>query len=261
MENKLQKLQQVVDSRNRIKNKLIQLKLVDNTAKLSDCADALETIDSLGGGGGDTLKTLLDTTKSAYGLFHSYKTGTSVDELISYNSTENVTNMKDMFYNCFKLLSIPSLNTRNVTNMSRLAFQCSALKQVPVFDTPKVTDVSYMFKACGVLTEVSMLDMSNVTTTDSMFSNCYKLKKVKLSKVSNKITASPYWFSNCESLELIDFRGATSVPTLTNTYAFSSVPSTCKVVVPDALFYSWKNGTNWSSLSVTWVKESEYVEE
>ena len=38
----------------------------------------------------DTLKALLDTTKSTYYMFYEY-TGTSVDGLISYNATENDT--------------------------------------------------------------------------------------------------------------------------------------------------------------------------
>ena len=38
----------------------------------------------------NTLKKLLDATKSAYNLFYSYK-GTSVDDLIQPNDTENVT--------------------------------------------------------------------------------------------------------------------------------------------------------------------------
>ena len=45
-------------------------------------------IDSLPSGGGNTLKTLLDATKSCYYLFFNYK-GTSVNDLISY-STFNI---------------------------------------------------------------------------------------------------------------------------------------------------------------------------
>ena len=43
-----------------------------------------------------TLKKLLDARKSAYYLFYQYS-GTSVDDLISYSDTENVTDMSYMF--------------------------------------------------------------------------------------------------------------------------------------------------------------------
>ena len=49
-----------------------------------------------GGGGENTLKKLLDATKSCYYLFRSYG-GTSVDDIIQPNDTENVTNMDYMF--------------------------------------------------------------------------------------------------------------------------------------------------------------------
>ena len=49
--------------------------------------------------GGETVrsvKLLLDATKSCYYLFRTYK-GTSVDDLIQYSDTENVTTMDYMF--------------------------------------------------------------------------------------------------------------------------------------------------------------------
>ena len=70
-----------------------------------------------GGSSENTLKKLLDATKSAKYLFSDY-TGTSVDDLISYSDTENVTDMIDMFTSCSNLQTIPRLNTSNVTNMN-----------------------------------------------------------------------------------------------------------------------------------------------
>ena len=72
-------------------------------------------IDSLPSGGGNTLKTLLDATKSTYYLFYNYN-GTSVNDLISYSDTSSVTNMRCMFYECQKLTTIPALNSNAFTN-------------------------------------------------------------------------------------------------------------------------------------------------
>ena len=59
-----------------------------------DFSDKILSIQT--GGGGTTVKNLLDATKSCYYLFRSYK-GTSVDDLIQYSDTENVTTMDYMF--------------------------------------------------------------------------------------------------------------------------------------------------------------------
>lgn len=302
---------------------------------------------------GDTLKTLLDATKSAYYLFSSYK-GTSVEGLIPYNATENVTNMGNMFYNCpnltevtplatsnvtdmgnmfnscpkltkvplldtsnvtrmermfsndsilaevplfdtskvtdmtamfyncYKLTSVPSFDTSNVTkmnnmftfcevltrvpmfntgnvaNMSSMFSTCRALKEVPQLDTKNVTDINSMFTGCRNITEVVLSDISKATSLSSMFYSCYSLKKVVLGQISSKVRSSSSWFYDCKALEVIHFKDATSIPTLSATNAFYSVPSTCKVVIPDALYDSWTTATNWSAINVTWTKESEY---
>ena len=86
-------------------------------------------IDSLPSGGGGSLKTLLDATKSTYNLFYNYK-GTSVNDLISYGDTENVTTMNSMFYGCSNLTTNPQLNTSKVTNMNNMFRECSHLTTI-----------------------------------------------------------------------------------------------------------------------------------
>jgi surface protein len=212
------------------------------------------------GSGGDTLKTLLDATKSTYYMFNASKI-TTFEGLISYNATENVTNMSNMFYNCSNLASVPLFNTSNSTFMSSMFQNCYKLGSVPIFNTSKVTNMQSMFNQCQNITTVTIADVSNVTSVMNMFYACYALKKVVLEKISSKLTSSDYWFYGCEDLEVIHFKGATGVPTLSGISAFNRVPSTCKVVIPDALYDTWTNKTNWSAINVTWVKESEYTEE
>lgn len=100
-----------------------------------------------------SVKALLDATKSAYYLFYQYK-GTSVDGIISYSDTANVTTMKYMFSNCNNLTTIPLL------------------------DTSSVTDLSYMFNNCASLTSVPELDLSNVTNYIAIFSGCTSLTSI-----------------------------------------------------------------------------------
>jgi hypothetical protein len=95
----------------------------------------------------------------------------------------------------------------------------------------------------------------------SMFWYCPNLTKVKLQGISKKLTTTSQWFYECTSLELIDFRGATGVPKLSSTNAFTNVPSTCKIVIPDSLYDEWTTATNWVATNLVYVKESEYVEQ
>ena len=78
----------------------------------------------------DTLKTLLDTTKSTSHLFSGNTNITNIDGLLSYDSTENVTNMYDMFSGCTKLTTLPALNTEKVTNMDTMFNGCSQLTNI-----------------------------------------------------------------------------------------------------------------------------------
>jgi hypothetical protein len=67
-------------------------------------------------------------------------------------------------------------------------------------------------------------------------------------------------FNGCSSIAFYDFRGHTSVPTLSSSNAFSGIASDCKIVVPDELYDTWITATNWSSSSVSKyiVKASEF---
>jgi hypothetical protein len=57
-----------------------------------------------------------------------------------------------------------------------------------------------------------------------------------------------------------DFSKHESVPTLEATSAFKSIPSDCKIVVPDALYDEWIAATNWSTYAANIVKSSEFTE-
>ena len=115
--------------------------------------------------GGNTLKNLLDATKSGYYLFYDYK-GTSVDDLIQPSDTENVTAMNAMFSNCSNLTTIPLLNTSNVTTMHNMFFNC------------------------GKLTTVPALNVSNVVGTNNMFYNCTNLKSILMTNIGTNLDIS-----------------------------------------------------------------------
>ena len=170
-------------------------------------------------GGENTLKNLLDATKSCYYLFRDYK-GTSVDDLIQPNDTENVTNMGYMFTNCDKLTSIPQLNTSKVTNMYKMFNYCSKLTSIPQLNTSNVTDMRDMFSDCWALTTVPAIDANNVTNPNylpNVFWNRMNLKSILMTNigVNLKISASTKFEREDLLVILNNLKTVTTATTLT----------------------------------------------
>ena len=138
---------------------------------------------------GGSLKALLDGTKSAYNLFYQY-TGTSVDDLISYSDTTNVTNMGYMFNSCTNLTLVPALDTSKVTDMSYMFNGCTSLTTIPQLDISKVTNMRGMFYGCTSLTTVPELDVANVANMDSMFYNCSNLTEIHMRNIKESFDIS-----------------------------------------------------------------------
>lgn len=113
-----------------------------------------------------TLKAFLDATQSAYSLFYNYK-GTSVDGLIRFEDTTNVTNMSYMFNNCSNLSTIPELYTSNVTNMSYMFGECSNLTTTPSLNVSNVTNFGGIFDYCSKLTSIGLYGFTRSIKIDS----------------------------------------------------------------------------------------------
>lgn len=132
-------------------------------------------IDSLPSGGGGSLKTLLDATKSCYYLFSEYS-GASVNGLISYSDTENVTNMGYMFQACNNLTTIPQLNTSKVTKMDWMFAGCLKLETIDIshMKINSTSRNSYFAYNCCSLTKLIIRNMTSIPKLNSSaFNNCY----------------------------------------------------------------------------------------
>ena len=145
------------------------------------------------------------------------------------------------FRNCSSLVSvsIPS----SVTSIGNNAFQsCYSLELVSIPNG--ITNIGdNVFYGCYSLKSISI--PSSVTSIgDYAFFRCYALSSISIpsSVTSNGNLA----FQDCQGMAIYDFTKHTSVPTLVNTNAFSSIPSDCKIKVPSSLLEEWKAATNWS---------------
>ena len=194
-------------------------------------------IDNLPSGGGNTLKTLLDATKSTYYLFNEYK-GASVNDLISYSDTENVTNMHSMFQYCSNVTTIPQLDTSSATDMGSMFANCSSLTTIPQLDTSNVIIMSYMFNNCHILTTIDITHMKITSISDnSKFAyNCYSLTKLIIRNMTTIPKINSNAFGNC-----YHFIGTTNA-----TYNPQGLKDG-RIYVPDDKVDALKTASGWST--------------
>lgn len=185
-----------------------------------------------------------------------------------------------IFYECRNLTSVIIGN--GVTNIGYHAFDgCSSLTSITIPDS--VTSiVSGAFNNCSSLTNITIPD--SVTSIESrVFYGCMELINInipdgvtslgeylfyrcKITNITMPISLKSLGngvFYLCEYLNIVDFRNVLQIPTLANTNAFQSVPTSCKFIIPDELYDSWITATNWSAMYTNgyqFIKASEYTE-
>lgn len=173
------------------------------------------------------------------------------------------------FYGCNKLVRFEM--PTSVTKTGKYAFSlCSSLEIVNITDLGAWCNITHNDTSANPLgaTTKAKLYLNNAivsgnivvpsTATQTALHCFWRQSQITGVTFEGDITSIANGLVGyCDALEYVDFSSCTSVPTLANKNAFSSVPTTCKVIVPDSLYSSWIAATNWASLSVTFVKASE----
>ena len=100
------------------------------------------------------------------------------------------------------------------------------------------------FNNCYSLASITIPE--GVTSIDSAaFANCYSLASITIPEGVKSI--GTYAFYNCSGMRYYDFTASASVPALSNTNAFSGIPSDCQMLIPAALYDEWRAATNWAT--------------
>ena len=135
-------------------------------------------------------------------------------EGIEYLNTSQVTDMHNMFYNCFNLQTtdFSGFDTRKVKDMSNMFYNCGSLKSLDIsnFNTSEVTDMRHMFYHCIGLKslDLSHFNTSKVSNMISMFELCFNLSSVNLSGWDTRNVGSMnHLFERCNSLKTLDLSG------------------------------------------------------
>lgn len=170
------------------------------------------------------------------------------------------------FYTCYSLTraSIPYAVAylekylfQNCASLKRLSFPpqcqsisvsccqyCYSLEEVCMSQESKSVGSS-AFQYCKSLKRISLPKTTFTTLATNAFQYCESLVYFFIPK--NVTTIPNSVFANCYGMAVYDFTQHTSVPTLSSTNAFNSIPSDCKIKVPASLLDSWKAATNWST--------------
>lgn len=176
-------------------------------------------------------------------LYYSNKSK-SID--VSGLNTSKVTNMREMFSECYYItsLNLSNFNTNNVKSMYKLFYNCSSLTSLDVsnFDTTNVTTMYGMFFNCNILTslDLSNFNTTNLTNISYMFQNCSSLTSLNLSNFdTSKINNMTFAFGGCKKLSNLDIRNFDFSNVTSYNNMFSNVPADCLIIVKDDTAKTW----------------------
>lgn len=187
----------------------------------------------------DTLKNLIDTTKSCNYLFYNYQGTTIPDGILNFNQTKNATSANYMFYNCKNLTEFPLLDFSSLTSTQYMFSNCQKLTSLPDYDFGNVTDASNMFyyhstsyeSEKPILTEIT-LNLPNCKTMNYIFQYQYNLTYIDLSSCKN-IQSIQNAFYNCSKLEKVIFNENCLFTTCDN--MFTSCSNIEEIILPLSL--------------------------
>ena len=233
------------------------------TTELINAQDFSDKILSIQTGGGEnTLKNLLDATKTTKYLFSSYE-GNDIPNLIQYNDTSEVTNMSYM-YQWSKSTNFPQLNMSKVTNVSYMFYNCKNIVTAPILNLSNASNCESVFRNCAKLTTCEISDFSNATNMNGLFAGCRKLTNVPSQLITPKVTDTGFMFYDCNALETAPEMDTSNVTDMSKMFYSSSVITvplydTSKVTNMQEMFYSDYSLETVPAFDCTNVTNMQYI--
>ena len=171
--------------------------------------------------------------------------------LSSITIPDSVTSIGNMaFSSCYSLSSITIPD--GVTIIDNYAFSsCYSLSSITIPDS--VTSISgYAFRSCYSLSSITVPD--GVTSIGNQaFYECYSLSSITIPDSVTSISSSA--FQNCYGVAHLYFL-PTTPPSVSNSNAFSNIPTDCVIHVPVGSLSAYTSATNYpSSSTYTYVED------
>ena len=188
------------------------------------------------------IKLTVDGTMGFYGVDSSDESSA----ILRYSSDDD--NRNHVYQNSVQKIEIGN----GVTSIGQSAFyDCYSLASITIHNG--VTSIgASTFYNCYSLSSITIPD--GVTSIGaSTFYNCFSLSSITIPDGVTSIENLA--FANCYCAAVYDFTACTTVPTLSNTDAFTVIPDDCQIRVPATLVDAWKAATNWSTYAdqIVWV--------
>ena len=175
----------------------------------------------------------------------------SCKELQNVSLPASIATIKQQAFNGCSSLSTVILPSSITTLEDRVFANCATLYSAEFTHSGTIIP-NNIFASCGNLTSV-VIPNTTQYIRDNAFSGCFSLQSITLPSTVIEINANA--FANCSSLSEIHFR-STTPPTVTNSNAFSGLPSNCIIYVPIGKLSTYTSATNYpSSSTYTYVEE------
>lgn len=124
-----------------------------------------------------TPRVLTDTDKTIDTNIYFIPTKSDSTVLLD---TSAVTDMKQMFYQCSNLITIPLLDTNKVTTMQETFYGCTSLTTIPLLNTNKVTTMENIVYNCTSLSDNSLNNILAMCANASAYTSIKSLKQIGL---------------------------------------------------------------------------------
>ena len=173
----------------------------------------------------------------------SYSAFDSCSSLASITIPTGITSISVFaLQNCYSLASITIPDS--VTSIGSNALRnCYSLASITIPDGVTSLDGSN-FINCYSLASITIPDSVKSIGSNAL-RNCYSLASITIPAGVKPINA--YTFGACYGMRYYDFSECTAIPALSNKNAFNNIPFDCQMLIPSALYNSWKSATNWAT--------------
>ena len=154
------------------------------------------------------------------------------------------------FYHCTSLDSVRFPDTLESFYFANNFDSCSSLRSVDINTISASGNCSSLFSSCYSLSHVSINKVTMLETY--AFYRCVSLKRLTIPETVTSIGSAA--LSGLSDLEELKFEGSTP-PTMFNTGSYSSLPTTCKILVPTGSLEAYTTAAKYPSPSTYTYEE------